>query len=262
LRGRAETTDIEQLNSSGSWGSGDFASFLYGAFGIETTRISLLREEKSPTDLTALFGFDVPFDKGHYVYRSHGTGARRTIGYHGTFLVDERLAELKRLTVEADRFPVEEDMCRVEEAMDYRRVKIGDGDFLLPETSRMTILFNNGEESQNETRYSGCREYGAESTISFDDAALSPSSPDLRTSAQRTLPPNLRLEIGLKSPIRSETAAAGDAVTPPGCGRVHFPAAREPRARPEVPLRVGDPLSASISRSVSGRHVPIFSSPI
>lgn len=41
-------------------------------------------------------------------------------------------------------------------------------------------------ESRNETHYSGCREYGAES---------------------------IRFEIGLKSPIHSETAAAGDAVT-------------------------------------------------
>jgi hypothetical protein len=104
-------------------------------------------------------------------------------------------------------------MCRVEDVMDYHRVKIGDGDFLLPETSKMTVLFNDGQESQNETRYSGCREYGAESTISFDDTTTGVSAADLKTTAAQRLPPNLRLQIGLKSPIHSETAAAGDEVT-------------------------------------------------
>jgi hypothetical protein len=210
--GQFETTDIEQLNSSGSSGTGDFAAFLSSVFGLEATRISILHEEKSPADLEALFGFDVPADLSHYVYRSHGTGAQRAIGYHGTFLIDERLAELKRLTVEADHFPADENMCRVEDVMDYHRVKIGEGDFLLPETSKMTVLFNDGQESQNETHYSDCREYGAESTISFDDPAESSSSPELKAARQK-LPANLRLQIGLKSPIRSEAAAAGDEVT-------------------------------------------------
>jgi hypothetical protein len=208
-----ETTDIEQLTSSGSSGTGDFAAFLSSVFGLETTRISLVGEEKNPTDLTALFGFDVPVDTSHYVYRSHGTGEQRVIGYHGTFLVDERLAELKRLMVEADHFPPDEVMCRVQDVMDYHRVKIGAGDFLLPETSKMTVLFNDGQESQNETHYSGCREYGVESSISFDDSAGSSSSTDLKATARQKLPANLRLEIGLKSPIHSETAAAGDEVT-------------------------------------------------
>ena len=211
-----ETTDIQQLTSSGSSGSGDFASFLYTVFGMETTRISLTREEKNPADLLALFQFTVPVEQSRYVYRSHGTGPERVVGFHGAFLVDEAPAELKRLTVEADTFPTDEPMCRVEDVMDYHRVKIGDGDFLLPETSKMTVLFKNGKESKNETRYSDCREYGAESSIHFndDDAAPRAFPPAARTAAAPAkLPPNLRLQIGLKSPIRSETAAAGDAIT-------------------------------------------------
>src|SRR5580698_2143748 len=50
-------------------------------------------------------------------------------------------------------------MHRVEDTMDYHRVKIGDGEFLLPESSKMNILFFDGKESRNETHYSDCREY-------------------------------------------------------------------------------------------------------
>jgi hypothetical protein len=150
------------------------------------------------------------------VYRSHGTGPERTIGFQGGFLVDEADAELKRLTVEAIGFPADEPMCRVEDVMDYHRVTIGDGNFLLPETSMMTVLFNDGRESKNETHYSDCREYASESTVHFGDEGPVPGifPPGSKPATVRTkLPPNLRLQIGLKSPIHSETAAAGDAVT-------------------------------------------------
>ncbi|HEX4278963.1 MAG TPA: hypothetical protein VHZ74_26590 [Bryobacteraceae bacterium] len=215
-----ETTDIEDLISSGSSGSGDFASFLASVFGMAGTRISFLSEIKSPTDLSALFAFTVPLERSRYVYRDHGTGAEKTIGYHGSFLVDEARAELRRLTVEADRFPDDEDMCRVEDVMDYHHVKIGDGDFLLPEAAKMTVLFNGGQEARNETSYSDCREYVGESKISFGDDTpggdgTTPGAkpPGRKTAAPGKLRAGLRLQIGLKSPIHSQTAAAGDPVT-------------------------------------------------
>jgi hypothetical protein len=160
-----------------------------------------------------MFAFRVPVEQSRYRFRSHGNGEERTIGFHGSFLVDEAMADLKRLTVEADEFPSDEQVCRVQDVMDYHRVKIGDGDFLLPETATMNVLFKSGQESRNETRYSDCREYTAESSIRFGDDATVPDAPSTGRSAPQKLPPNLRLQIGLKAPIHSETAAAGDAVT-------------------------------------------------
>jgi hypothetical protein len=81
------------------------------------------------------------------------------------------------------------------------------------------MLFNEGIESMNEIGYSDCHEYAGESTIHFDDDAAAPATaPKTADPAQpaapaRPLPPNLRFRIGLTSPIHSETAAAGDAVT-------------------------------------------------
>lgn len=201
-----ETTDIDQLVTSGSSGSGDFASFLTGVFGLPETHISLAG--------TALFNFDVPADKSHYVYRSSATGERRVIGYHGSFAVDEAREELRRLTVEASPFPSEEQMCRVEDVMDYTQVKIGDGEFLLPNTSTMTVQFTNGQESRNETTYSGCREYVGETKIAFvDDDVPNAGTSTSGRAAPRKLPRGIRLQIGLQSRIDSRTAAAGDAVT-------------------------------------------------
>src|SRR5580698_9623717 len=198
---RFETSHVDELVKSGATGSGEFVSYLMSVFGNDTDSIGWLGQ--------SLFAFNVPLEKSHYRYRT--SGPERTTGFHGTFLVDPASAELKRLTVVADEFPTREAACRVEDTMDYHRVKIGNGDFLLPEAATMDVLFNEGIESVNEIGYSDCHEYAGESSIHFDDdAAPDPAQP---AAPARQLPPNLRFRIGLTSPIHSETAAAGDAVT-------------------------------------------------
>ena len=199
-----ETSDIHQLISSGSTGSGTFASFLVEVFGLQLTQIAFLGGD--------VFGFRVPVEVSGYRYRSHGTGAERKSGFHGTFTVDPALADIRRMVVDADEFPRDEPTCRVRDEMNYHRVKIGDGDFLLPETARMTVLFSNGKESQNETRYSDCREYVGESTIRFGDDSDTPT-PDAPAKPIAKFPAGVKLEVVLEPPVHSETAAAGDAIT-------------------------------------------------
>ncbi len=202
-----ETSHVDELVKSGATGSGEFVSYLISVFGSDADSISYLGQ--------SLFAFNVPIEKSHYTYRTKGPD--RTIGYHGSFLVDPATTELKRLTVVADQFPPGDEVCRVEDNMDYHRVKIGNGDFLLPEAATMDVLFSEGTESVNEIGYSDCHEYAGQATIRFDDDAAAPGAPKsaaLQPAAPvRPLPKGLRFRIGLTSPIHSETAAAGDAVT-------------------------------------------------
>lgn len=200
-----ETSDIHQLINSGSTGSGTFASFLVEVFGLQQTQIAFLGGD--------LFGFRVPVEVSGYRYRSHGTGAERKSGFHGTFEVDSAREDIRRMVVDADEFPRDEPTCRVRDEMNYHRVKIGEGDFLLPETARMTVLFSNGKESQNETRYSDCREYVGESTIKFGDDADTPSTDAPAAKQIAKFPAGVKLEVALQPPVHSETAAAGDAIT-------------------------------------------------
>jgi len=99
----------------------------------------------------------------------------------------------------------------VQHVMRYGRVKIGSGDFLLPEVSTMDAFYRNGAESLNDTRYSDCREYVSQSTIRFDDDDPAAGATAAKAAPQ-PLPPNVRLLIGLSKPIDTETAAAGDQV--------------------------------------------------
>jgi hypothetical protein len=205
---RFETSRVDDLVKSGATGSGEFVSYLNSVFGHDTDSISYIGQ--------STFAFNVPLEKSHYSYRSEGPD--RTLAYHGFFLVDPASAELKRLTVVADDFPAQEAACRVIDTMDYHRVKMANGDFLLPEAVTMDVLFNEGIEARNEINYSDCHEYAGESTIRFDDdvntIARAAETPKIDADAPAPeLPKGLHFRIGLTSPIHSETAAAGDAVT-------------------------------------------------
>ena len=209
--GKFETPEIDKLVGSGVSGSGEFGSFLGSVFGgaPDLIRYMGLRND------SAYFEYNVPLAKSSYTYRSSVSDPSKTIGFHGSFLVDPADADLQQLIVEADEFGPRDPACRVEQTMNYQRAKIGSGDFLLPEVSTMKALYHSGSESVNETRYSDCREYVGESTIRFDDVdpAIATAA---ATAAARQVPPKTRLQISLAKPLDTEAAAAGDEVTAVG----------------------------------------------
>ncbi len=204
--GKFETSDLEKLIGTGSTGSGDFASFLTSVFGDGPEVIRYRGLDHG----SALFEYNVPLARSHYTY--HTRGPEKTIGYGGSFSVDPADGELQRLIVRTEIFPGGENACQATDQMDYHTVKIGAGDFLLPEMATMDVVFASGTESVNETRYSDCREYVGESTIRFDDVETGGSGPAVRAAAG-PLPPGLRLQIALTSPINGQSSVAGDAVT-------------------------------------------------
>jgi hypothetical protein len=98
--------------------------------------------------------------------------------------------------------------------MDYQRVKIGSGDFLLPEVAIMDVVYRSGDEARNETHYSQCREFTGESNIRFDDVdPNSVAAPASASGALAPIPSKLRFRIGFTQNIDGDTAAAGDPVT-------------------------------------------------
>ena len=203
--GKFESRDVGDIVGGGASGSGEFGGFLMGVFGRETDSIAYAGQRN---DLS-LFNFTVPLAKSSYHYRS--TGPDIKMGYHGTILVDPADGDLEQLVVEPDGFPQNDPVCMVRHEMDYTRVKIGSGNFMLPEVSSMDALYHSGAETLNTTHYSNCREYVGESTIHFDDVDASEAATAAKTPLQ-PLPPKTKLSIALATPINTEVAAAGDAI--------------------------------------------------
>ncbi len=234
-----ESGELSDLALSGSTGSGDFASFLSAVFGPDAEQFHYLGPQDTPFGLLSAFDFKVPIHKSHYSYKSEGHPAR-TIGYGGTFYAQPDSGDLKRLVIDTDQFPQGDSFCHVVDTMDYGHLKVGSGDFLLPTVARMDILYSNGEESQNEKRYSNCREFTGTSTLRFDDNDEVQSSSAQTKQDLQSLPPKTHIKVRIDPPISSVTAAAGDAVI----GIVE----KEVRNKGQVLVRATDRLHGRILR--------------
>jgi hypothetical protein len=233
-----ETGNLNDLALSGSTGSGDFGAFLGSVFGKDAEGFRFIGNQDIPLGRFAAFEYTVPLGKSHYMYRM-GSGENRTVGYRGTFYASQATGELKRLVVDASEFPSGE-VCRVYDTMDYNTVKIGSGSFLLPEVSRMNVLYRGGQETENETHYSGCHEFTGESTIRFDDPDESNSPVAAARAALKGLPPKTQIRVKIDPPINSATAAAGDPIT----GVVE----REVRQKGQILVRKTDRLHGRLLR--------------
>ena len=96
-------------------------------------------------------------------------------------------------------------------AIDYARVRVGRGGFLSPQSVDSTFTFD-GLEGRNQTSFSGCREYGAESAISFgelpanEDSASGKSSPPAPVS----IPAGVIIYSKLETELDPARLATGD----------------------------------------------------
>jgi hypothetical protein len=56
----------------------------------------------------------------------------------------------------------------------YARMQIGSSNVLLPQSAQLAVVNLDGTELRNEIKFSGCREYVAESTVHFGDPVAPP----------------------------------------------------------------------------------------
>lgn len=207
-----ESGDLQTLTLSGATGSGDFGSFLASVFGPDAEGFRYTGEHDTSAGHLAMFEYRVPLAKSHYSFRNNDS-ENQTVAYEGAFYAVPATAELRRLIVDAHEFPPSSNICRVYDTIDYQRVKIGSGDFLLPEVSRMEVLYSNALETLNETHYSGCHEFKGQSTIRFD-VPEEPDAPAAQArAALKSLPPKTRVRVKIDPPIDSDHGAVGDEIT-------------------------------------------------
>ena len=205
-----ETDDVDKLVGGGVTGTGDFAGFLGSVFGNAARRVRYTGEESTPAGKMARFEYEVPLSTSHYRYRTGGEF--KLAPYSGWYLIDPATAALEKLAVIATEFDPEDEVCRVEDTIEYQTAKIGDSDFVLPRVSVMDAVYSRGTESINETHYSGCHEYTAQSTIRFDDGGSGGVESSGNIGARAPIPEGLRVLLALETPIDGETSAAGDEI--------------------------------------------------
>jgi hypothetical protein len=160
------------------------------------------------------YSFRVPLDRSHHSFVV-SDGSDKPVAYQGTVFADPGTGAPVQLTILAGELPPEANCCRFTTALDYRHVRIGAAQFLLPFEALQRFVMPDGREVENTVTFSGCRAYGAESTVAF--AAARPR--EMAATGRAAPPPSwdppagVPVSIALTASIDSAMAAAGDPFT-------------------------------------------------
>jgi hypothetical protein len=155
------------------------------------------------------YDYEVPWDNSSY--RIRNPPHEEVVPFRGSFLVDAETLDLLRLDVHSDEIPPELGLDRVSTTLEYVRAKIGALECHLPRSSELTMVGLDGAESRNRTRLGDCRQYVAESKLSFETPP--PDAPAPVDSLEPPDPPGrMTMDLSLDSDLVLATAVVGDPV--------------------------------------------------
>jgi len=200
--------DVKSMVPGGAIGSGMFTMFAHNLF----VNGQGARQYRGNEDLEgrASVRYDFYLTPQTSGLRITSGGASETVAARGSFWFDAASLDLIRLDVYGDGMPYSLKLAESVFRTSYARTKIGDADDLLPKRSELTMTHFDGAASRDVIDFSDCREYHAESTISFD--APHPSLPEAPKPQVREvdLPAGLLVPVELETAIDSKTASVGD----------------------------------------------------
>lgn len=199
-----EVTDLRDMVKQGAIGNGNFASFASAIFQSRSATFEYKGEEGA----RIRYDYHVPLLQSGYTIRMGEKMA--LVAYHGSVFADPKTLDVHRIDVIAENIPAILGLAATDTRMDYARVKIGEGDFLLPAESEMTLVDLDGQEHRNHVRLTSCHEFTGESVLTFADAPADSAAP--AKVEEISLPADLLLDLRLEAEIDTDTAAVGDLV--------------------------------------------------
>jgi hypothetical protein len=208
--GKFEEGEIDELVPEGAMGTGPFAAMLLSIFGPRNSRFVFEGDTTLDGRRLMDYSFRVPREQSHYRVKAQKEWV--ITGYTGRLLVDPQTAELVRLTVRTEELPPETTTCETDTTMEYGLVQLDGGDYLLPKATRQRFIGRDGSEAENSVAFSACRDYQAESKLTFGPG-LEPAG--TRGGARGTawdLPTGLPVTVELVTTIHGDKAAAGDPI--------------------------------------------------
>ena len=205
-----EDSDLTQMVTSGAIGNGNFGTHAQALFGTRAATFHYLGEENFQGRKSIRFDYIVPqMNSG---YRIRVSSASAVVGYHGSFYADPLTHDMERIDVIADDIPPVLLLTSAEDKIDYAVTRIGEGDFLLPAQSELSMIGMMGGEEQNHVKFTSCRQFSGESVVTFEDPpAGKPDAPAIPTH-EFDLPEGLDVELVLAKDVDLQTAAIGDPV--------------------------------------------------
>jgi hypothetical protein len=246
--GNFEDKDVDDMMFDGAFGNGNFGLLARAVFLTDAVRFTPVGERI--LDGRRTFRWDFRISRLLGVYAISNKKRKGVAGLRGSFWADVDSLDVVRLEVTAEEIPPQVEIVAASHSIDYTRVPIGGTEFLLPKTAELRIT-DYARESRNITTLSACRQYLGESKLSFSDPTEETAG---ETKAQEVveLPPNVYLQLRLKTELRTDSAAIGDPVTAELLNDVKFNGSVLVRRKAEVRGRV---VSLRLQRGAMKYHV-------
>lgn len=210
---RFNDAGIYRLVRGGPIGTGAFGGFLITVFFADPKKFGFLGNRTLDGRKLLEYSFNVPASDSHYEVKLKDSWYHTA--YTGVFLVDPETSDVVRMTVQTGELPAAAECCQSNTTLDFENVEIGRYRFLLATRSRQHWIYPTGDEAENTTVFSSCREYLGQSSVTFlPEGGAAPSAEQTRAlSRPSAVPEGLRLAFALDAAIDVNTAAAGDAFT-------------------------------------------------
>jgi len=202
---------LQQLPQAGASGIGSFGGITQMVFGTSAPAFTQAGECTMDGRRGSKYDFRVPLFSSKYEVRFGGHAALSA--YAGSVCVDPEALDVMELDLRAEDIPLSvAPVVGVADVIHYARTPIGSGDFLLPQQDELSVTDADGNVNRNLTRFTACRQYASESTLSFDDDRAAAPAPQ-KMMQDLKLPGGIKLDIKLETPLTFEDFAVGDPIT-------------------------------------------------
>jgi hypothetical protein len=205
---RFERSISELLPAHGLVSDGSYALHMRTLFLRNVATFEEPRQSKGKIELA----FQVPsFRSGYAMTTPEGTVPAALAG---TVWIDPESLDVEKLEVRVD--------TRLGHSMEtttYARERIGDAEFVVPQTTDLVMLPDDGMQARNYSRFTDYHKFAGSSSIRFDDAATASKN---ERPAHAATPPAGRDLVGKLDAAIGEDAAIGDPFTVVGEGGAQY----------------------------------------
>ncbi len=189
-------------------GNGAFALLLKSTFLDGHAVLSYRGEEQLGGRRTARYDFRLSqWLSGYHIDVVGGSGVA---GLKGSAWVDPESLDVLRLETRADEIPPALPVKELTTIVNYARTRVGDEEEMLPQNGELHMVAASGEENRNLFEFTHCRQFQAESSVSFELPASEPAAAPRKTArAPVALPAGLEITVALTEPIDDKAAVGG-----------------------------------------------------
>jgi hypothetical protein len=252
----------------GALTKGDFVIHARNIFLRDQAIFGQPKAEKVGDREAIRLNFEVPVTMSNFEVSADDQKA--VVGYKGSVWADRDTLQLMRIDIEAKGIPRETHVRAAQSEINYATAHFGDMVVLLPSSAQHTLQHTSGVDMRTRVEFSGCRQYAASTSLSFEEAASPGRTVENGNADEVWVPPGIILPLRLTEPIDSATAAVGDAILATIARRVQagqaltLPAGTIVRGRIRKMERHFDPLDYFVvglefnELEVEGRRIRFF----